>query len=433
MAIKKSGNQESTEFFGRIAWMEVDGFKSHIKGTRARSARIEFPGLTILCGANNSGKSSAIQPLLLIKQTIEALPIDQGPLRLSGDSVGFTNPAQFMSDVPFVVRLGLENSTSDEVALRFSRNDLQIQLDSTTYRRGKAKVTLVEGKALPKESRLEAAGLPIPLSGKSVRLGCFVIPEQYLARPVLDSSIFHILVRGIHLLHVSAERGAPLREHPYRRGMFELNGRFDLAMPGVLADWSARSDPGLGSVSAGMKRLGLAASVSAKRVNAVAVELKVGRLLGSKKPADMELVSLADVGFGVSQALPVVVALVAAGPGQIVYIEEPEIHLHPRAQKAMADLIAEAVNRGVRLIIETHSEILLTRLQTLIARGTLDHKKVVAHWFTQDPKTGYSKVDTTHPGRDGSLGEWPVDFADVTSEVDAEYADAAFEASERKP
>ena len=60
-----------------------------------------------------------------------------------------------------------------------------------------------------------------------------------------------------------------------------------------------------------------------------------------------DLVNIADVGFGVSQTLPVLVALLTAQPGQLVYIEQPEIHLHPSAQAAMASLLVKAANRGV--------------------------------------------------------------------------------------
>ncbi len=141
------------------------------------------------------------------------------------------------------------------------------------------------------------------------------------------------------------------------------------------------------------------------------------------------MVSGADVGFGVSAALPGVVALVAAEPNQLVYIEQPEIHLHPRAQAALADLIADTVRRGVRLVIETHSDIILSRLQWNIARkeNNLPPEHVIAHWFERDPETGATRVRSKIPSAAGAFGDWPVDFADVAAEVDSAYAHAAFE------
>jgi predicted ATPase len=71
------------------------------------------------------------------------------------------------------------------------------------------------------------------------------------------------------------------------------------------------------------------------------------------------LVSIADVGFGVSQALPAIVAILVAEPGQLVYLEQPEIHLHPKAQRNMAVILAQAAKRNIKIVIETHSIILL--------------------------------------------------------------------------
>ena len=57
------------------------------------------------------------------------------------------------------------------------------------------------------------------------------------------------------------------------------------------------------------------------------------------------MVNIADVGFGVSQVLPVLVALIVAEPGQLVYLEQPELHLHPRAQVALARVLADAAKQ----------------------------------------------------------------------------------------
>ena len=91
------------------------------------------------------------------------------------------------------------------------------------------------------------------------------------------------------------------------------------------------------------------------------------------------MVSIADVGFGVSQTLPVVVSLLAAEKGQMVYIEQPEIHLHPRAQVQLAEILADAVNQGVRVVVETHSSLLILSLQTLVAERVIDSKDVILY------------------------------------------------------
>jgi predicted ATPase len=137
------------------------------------------------------------------------------------------------------------------------------------------------------------------------------------------------------------------------------------------------------------------------------------------------MVSIADVGFGVSQTLPVIVALLTARPGQLVYIEQPEIHLHPRAQVAIAEIFADAANRGVRVVVETHSELFLMGVQSLVAEGKLAPDKVKLHWFTRQ-ENGNTKITSADLDESGSFGEdWPEDFAEVSLSIQNRYLSAA--------
>jgi predicted ATPase len=136
-----------------------------------------------------------------------------------------------------------------------------------------------------------------------------------------------------------------------------------------------------------------------------------------------DLVSIADVGLGVSQVLPVLVALLVAEPGQLVYIEQPELHLHPRAQVALAQVLADAANRGVRVVAETHSSLLLLGVQTLIAEGKLEPEKVMLHWFSRG-EDGSTTIRSVQPDENGAYGDWPEDFADVELETQHKYLDA---------
>jgi predicted ATPase len=135
------------------------------------------------------------------------------------------------------------------------------------------------------------------------------------------------------------------------------------------------------------------------------------------------MVNLADVGFGVSQALPVIVALWAAKPGDTVYIEQPELHLHPNAQVRMAGVLAAAAKRGVRVIAETHSSLLLLGVQTLVADGDLRPDLVKLHWFQRD-KRGATTITSADLDKNGAFGEWPEDFADVSLKAQGGYLDA---------
>lgn len=166
-------------------------------------------------------------------------------------------------------------------------------------------------------------------------------------------------------------------------------------------------------------------------MNANEIEVRVGRLPTASKTGKDDLVNIADVGLGVSQVLPIVVALIAAESGQIVYIEQPELHLHPKAQVAMAHLLADAAKRGVRVIAETHSSLILLTVQTLVAEGKLTPEEVGLHWFERDAK-GATKVTLAEVDENGSYGEWPADFGDIELKAHGDYLDAVVDRNIKK-
>ena len=171
-----------------------------------------------------------------------------------------------------------------------------------------------------------------------------------------------------------------------------------------------------------LRDLGLGQELAATRINDTQIELRVGMLFDTPS-SDPHLVSIADVGFGVSQVLPVLVALLVADTGQLVYVEQPELHLHPRAQCALASIMAHAARRGVRLIVETHSALLLLRVRTLVANAELDPRLVQLHWFSLR-EDGSTAVNSANLDEDGAYGDWPEDFGDVELAAEGRYLDA---------
>jgi predicted ATPase len=122
--------------------------------------------------------------------------------------------------------------------------------------------------------------------------------------------------------------------------------------------------------------------------------------------------------------MPVLVALHAAKPGQLVYVEQPETHLHPRAQFDLSQVLASAAKRGVRVVVETHSSIVLLGVQTLVAEGSLAPDKVKLHWFQRD-KIGRTIIRNAELDEAGRFGDWPADFDDVALKTESRYLDAA--------
>ena len=126
-------------------------------------------------------------------------------------------------------------------------------------------------------------------------------------------------------------------------------------------------------------------------------------------------VNLPDVGFGISQVLPVLVACYYAPSGSTLLIEEPEIHLHPSAQSSLADVFIDVLNareggrtRDVQLIIETHSEHLLRRLQRRIAEQAIRPEDTVAYFV--DVNTSPTTLKQLNVDLFGNILNWPKGF-----------------------
>jgi len=82
--------------------------------------------------------------------------------------------------------------------------------------------------------------------------------------------------------------------------------------------------------------------------------------------------SLLDVGYGVSQALPVVVQSILAAEGDLLLLQQPEVHLHPKAQAALGSFFVDLVgNAGKSFVVETHSDYIVDRIRMEIADGKL--------------------------------------------------------------
>ncbi|HPV04723.1 MAG TPA: DUF3696 domain-containing protein [Myxococcota bacterium] len=140
-------------------------------------------------------------------------------------------------------------------------------------------------------------------------------------------------------------------------------------------------------------------------------------------------VDLPDVGFGISQVLPVLVQCFYAPTGSIILMEQPEIHLHPNAQSALADVMIDVINsreegaaRDIQLIIETHSEHFLRRLQRRIAEDKIPQEKVSAYFanITNTPAT----LDPLQIDILGNIKNWPENFfgdemGDITEQAKA--------------
>ena len=441
--MSKSAPAKKREQVPGITRIAVSGYKSLYE-----ECSIEVRTLTILAGVNSSGKSSIMQPLLLLKQTLEAT-YDPGSLLLDGPNVRFTLIEQLFSHILPKIRSNnlifkIKLSDDKEVTNKIIKNLNKIEIQQTEYTISgenfivKNQINTEEVERILRQ--IKKIGLtPIPDNSelwKIVKLmplknRCFVDLGFLLLQSFMPQSWINLLDLAepfkksiFQLIHVPGLRGNPERTYKTTAVQGEFPGTFENYVASIVNYWKEKKDQRLEKLGSMLATLGLTWKVDAKQIDDTQVELLVGRLPRSSKGGARDMVSIADVGFGVSQVLPVLVALLVAEPGQLVYLEQPEIHLHPRAQAALAEILAEAANRDVRVVVETHSDLLLRRVQSLVAEGTISPEKVKLHWFERQDN-GMTTVKSADLDEAGAFGEWPADFADVAIAEESRYLDAA--------
>ena len=125
--------------------------------------------------------------------------------------------------------------------------------------------------------------------------------------------------------------------------------------------------------------------------------------------------TLANVGFGVSQILPVIALCLMAPPGSIVLLEQPELHLNPGMQQKLADFLLNMAKTGRQIIVETHSEYLITRLRRNAASNPDDHRFFGIIFAERDPATG-TQYRPVSVNAFGDLSEWPKGFFDQVAD-----------------
>ncbi|MDE0326357.1 MAG: AAA family ATPase [Candidatus Poribacteria bacterium] len=428
-------SEKKTEGITKIA---VKGFKSI-----AEECEIDIRPLTILAGANSSGKSSIMQPLLMLKQTLAA-PYDPGPLLIDGPHVQFTLAEQFLSMLTnskrvdhFQTRIDIrEPRISCSVGTTFRKKQSGIEIVKMTVgfqdlvnSKSLAKVTTIYPEMQPEEIKLMVEQNWISDNFDIVRHSrCFLDFESQSQdgdRPINLITYIRITTEYqiLNSIHLPGLRGNP--ERTYKRTSTDpwYYGTFEYYAASLIHEWQETKDERLKTVADALYTLGFTGKVGTQKVDDVGIELQVGRL-SHDKTDEADMVNIADVGFGVSQVLPVLVALIVAEPGQLVYLEQPELHLHPRAQVALARILADAAKRGVRVVVETHSSLLLLAIQTLVAEGDLPPELVKLHWFTRR-EDGVTKVSSADLDEAGAYGEWPEDFDDVDLKAQSRYIKAA--------
>jgi predicted ATPase len=456
-ALKDDQNSNPEQGITKIS---VSGYKS-----LAEECSIEIAPLTILSGANSAGKSSIMQPLLLMKQTLEST-YDAGSLKLNGANVRLTSTDQIFtknlnkslhSNDSFTIALDLGKQKKIKNIFKRKNKIKGMQVHSSICKQEDISITLNLDmthesilNAFPNDIREQYNNIYSEFGGDQNKLlvgnyrgflyidiVSLLLPSSNMASSANPFRLIYLLrsfgIDGLclsmetqirELIHVPGLRGNPERTYPVSSVSGEFTGTFENYVASIIHYWKTSKDKRLRLLGEALQILGLTWKVDTKQIDDTQVEVRVSRLKNKGNNQSTDMVSIADVGFGLSQTLPVVVALLVAEPEQLVYLEQPEIHLHPRAQANLAQLLVDAANRGVRVVVETHSELLIRRVQSLIAEDKIDADKVKLHWFSQDDN-GFTKVTTAELDDTGAFGDWPEDFSEISLQEESRYLDAA--------
>jgi predicted ATPase len=410
--------------------------------------------LTVLFGTNSSGKTSLLAALLMLKQTAASYDrkraVQFGGTEKDLVDLGSFADLVFGHDTASEIGLTLKWTLADpaslglppgepekhaqelqyDVAWQLEGDDvvvarLKYQADGVCY----GLTRTCDGQYDQTiEGMRRRVGRPWPLSVAPD--SCYGIPRQ-AARDVTDIDLlefnhqFELLMGSIYYL-------GPLREYPRRfypwtgeapqaidprgRGAIEAMLAAERLRPNVSRKAKKPSLADL--VQSWLRRFGLAERMGitptdkAKRVYEVRVKTR-------RSAAD---VTVTDVGFGVSQVLPVVVQLLFVPEHSIVVLEQPEIHLHPSVQADLADLLLEVgAARKLQILVESHSEHFLRRLQRRIAEGEqplASPDNVRLHFCS----LGEAGSTAQHVQADifGRIENWPAGFfGDIEGDLDA--------------
>jgi predicted ATPase len=410
--------------------------------------------ITGLFGSNSSGKTSLLQLLLLLKQT--AASPDRAQVLNLGDERSVVEFGQF-SDIIYRHRansplgIGLhwqlkkkleieDPALKGNIVFEGSSLDYHGEISSDKGKRmtvsdfsygfagyrfgmkrktsnkyelyaqpelngpGKFKFIRSQGRVWELPRPMKCYGFPDQVRGYFQNAG--FLSDFELKFEELFSDVFYL---------------GPLREYPKRQYKWTGGQPADVGERGekvIEALLASREQEHTISRGKGQKRLTVEEYVSwwLKKLNLIhdfsvkklAEESNLYRV-SLKRTSSSAEVLITEVGFGISQILPVITICYYVPEGSVILMEQPEIHLHPAVQAELADVFIDAVEkRNIQIIIESHSEHLLRRLQRRIAEKRLSHEKAALYFCSLANE--HSHLTPLKLDQFGYISNWPDNF-----------------------
>ena len=405
-----------------IKHIQVKNFKSW-----QDSDIVKLAPLTGFFGTNSSGKSSMLQTLLLLKQTIGSNEViffgDENSLVNLGNFQEVIHGHEVGNELYFGMSCELTHSAPDLSKipiqlLRFAFDTVIREEKSTLIVKYIRYISLSNGATtLWTNGRLSTDNQNL---GTINIQNCYGLPPQPFINftgptDILPqfSSVFEKLFS--HVYYLGATRVHPQRfyhwetAHPKEIDMWGNKAVDALLSARVRQLTTAHNGKNVSieeRISKWLQKLELAHSfsvVSKGTLNDNNYEVRI------QKTSNSAEVTLADMGHGVADLFPLLVHCCYVPEGSTLILEQPGIHLHPKAQADLADLFLEVIKeRNLQILIESHSEHLLTRLQLGIAEQKIDFDQTALYFCEND--NGVSTIKSLDVDELGNIKNWPKNF-----------------------
>lgn len=342
---------------------------------------INFGNMTLLTGLNGMGKSSVIQSLLLLRQSFKQGVLPNEGLALNGSivNIGTGQDALSRDADKFNIEFEINFKDSKSAKWVFDYNQsadvlplLSTDIDDEVYRKN---------LFMERFFYVEAE-----------RLG----PRRF----------FEMSAYNVKKLHQTGSKSEYALHYLSHWGDNKVSN-FEICHP------DSNGDTIFNQVEAWMQ------------------EIRPGTQIHLSPRPEMDLLNLnysfkreghssdkfrsTNVGFGITYILPVLLALIAANPGDLVILENPEAHLHPKGQAKLGELMAIAAHGGVQVIVESHSDHILNGIRFATYIDRIQPDEVCINYFENSTQEEASQVEVITPiiDSEGRLDKWPSGFFDV--------------------
>ena len=387
------------------------------------TSKLQFAPLTGLFGANSSGKTSILQVLLMLKQTVERPPDWNEPLYF-GNEESLVNLGNFgtvihkhKQDLSLDISVSWKSSTVADINKYIRFYNLNVEtLSSSQGDRDRSEeisfsTNIARGVVNNSYYATDLYRFDVQQPDLFRCYGFRTARNQIMEISSRFEGDFENLFSRILYL-------GPLREHPRPRYTWDGDHPKGIGQDGkkaisALLSGRVRHFSIDEQILKWLQQLELINSYDLRPLSDTGrdYEFLVKQYKGGPE------VRLTDIGFGVSQVLPVLILCYYAPEGSILILEQPEAHLHPKVQTELADVLIDVVeNRNVQIILESHSEYLLSRLQRRIAEKEIAATDTALYFC--EIKDGTSEIEQLNVDEYGNIRNWPQDFfGDVTGEL----------------